>query len=870
METEKPRPQGLLSRDECGLWMKMDSNPVTDHTLVSCGEKPQDETKVPAVIMRYYSVMDDEGADDDFVPPPPPHTAPFLPAEGSTGARVNNSSVTLTKGAAEAAQANDNPRGLDWHHGERQLMASQNKADEVIVSTEQTSKASLSEDSILPKDQIPMEEACYDPTGRRLQENTTGDKESDEEPEGIVILSEGQEKCRETEAGKDKYPKQVPSSIEENSENERHFDKEKESGDVCGLAETDSKLTTENVNCGEVETIAPTESGLRASGDDFESYGPPELFKCDQNMMDSATCQPQVQDVPAEESNGDEEHVDTGSLNYTLTKYNWMRRESGATSVSRLSISEGSEEMATKDKQGDGNSRISTGIQQGEQLLQRLQLLQLRQDASTPESPHASWLVGQETRSETKRVLGTEIYDLKSREAHLTGGDEKEESRFHSIESEGVRTNLRAMENENERKDVEAKAGMSSSTTPVESEHHKIARAEAGDSDDDQSDSWVPADLSQIDPKETSSSQIPFLSSCHRRSVVETCIEMQTLQEAQEKQNLQRAGGVFNLPDNPDVLEIPFKNNILLEPFLTKDGPEQRSDWQFSEQRMKKEISQEMQRELVLVNQGKIPGGYSKGEVRQLRETKLLFETFQQDNTEGLTRHRKPPMKGHVYPSVLERTRSLEMLSFKSCPISRAHSFRLYKETEKHAEILRPMSPTCGSRDKTRSSPFAKPDKHAPLCRSMDSINTDVSTSAVDTRSEIGKGNGAQESPILRGNPFFKLRPALALKPEVEKDIREAKKQEEELRRQICTLYGESRRSGEDGERSRFKPMPDVRKQSRGKLERVWPPPSKKDQMKSEQTQQEPKVHQAGGQRAPLWQRWESGLINGKTSKEKN
>ncbi|KAK9535624.1 hypothetical protein VZT92_007995 [Zoarces viviparus] len=837
METEKNSPHGLLSRDECGLWMKMDSNPVTDHTLGSCREKPQDETKVPAVITRYYSVMDDEGADDDFVPPPPPHTAPFLPAEGSTGARVNNSSVTVTKGAAEATQAKDNPRGLDWHHGERQLMASQNEVDEVIVSTEQTSKASVPEDSILPKDQdqTPMEEACYDPTGIHHQENTTGDEESDEEPEGIVILSEGQEKCRETEAGKDKYPKQVPSSIEENSENETHFDKEKESGDVCGLAETDSKLTTENV---------------------------------DQNTMDSATCQPQVQGVPAEESNGDEEHVDTGSLNYTLTKYNWVRRESGTTSVSRLSISEGSEEMETKDKHGDGSSRISTGIQQGEQLLQRLQLLQLRQDVSTPESPHASWLVGQETRSETKRVLGVEIDDLKSRETHLTGGDEKEESRFHSIESEGARTNLRAME-KNQRKDVEAKAGMSSSTTPVESEHHKIARAEAGDSDDDQSDSWVPAELSQIDPKETSSSQIPFLSFCHRRSVVDTCIEMQTLQEAQEKQNLQRAGGVFNLADNPDVLEIPFKNNISLEPFLTKDGPEQRSDWQFSKQKMKKEISQETQRELVLVNEGKIPGGYSKGEVRQLKETKLLFEAFQQDNTEGPKKHRKPSMKGHVYPSVLERTRSLEMLSLKSCPFSRAYSFRLDKETERHAEILRPMSPTGGSRDKKRSSPYAKPDKHAPLCRSMDSINTDVSTSAVDTRGETRKGNGAQESPILRGNPFFKLRPALALKPEVEKDIREAKKREEELRRQGCTLYGESRRSGEDGERSRFKPIPDVRKQSRGKLELVWPPPSKKDQMKSEQTQ-EPKVHRAGGQRAPLWQRWESGLINGKTSKENN
>ncbi|XP_078140528.1 uncharacterized protein LOC144539441 [Centroberyx gerrardi] len=149
----------------------------------------------------------------------------------------------------------------------------------------------------------------------------------------------------------------------------------------------------------------------------------------------------------------------------------------------------------------------------------------------------------------------------------------------------------------------------------------------------------------------------------------------------------------------------------------------------------------------------------------------------------------------------------------------------------------------------------------------MDSLNTDASTSNVDIGSKL---RNRSQSPILKENPFFKLRPALALKPEVEKDIREAKEREEELRRQRCTLYGETKQNSMEGESSStILTLPDVRKQSKGKLDRIWPPPSKKDQMKSGQTQQEPKGHKAG-QRAPLWQRWESGLINGKPSKENN
>ncbi|XP_022603643.1 uncharacterized protein LOC111223685 [Seriola dumerili] len=845
METRHPRlsPQGQVSQDDGGLWMKMDSGPEAQS--ITSGETPQDESKVilpaHAVNSTYYSVMVVECADDVFIPPPPSFIAPLPPAEGSTGAMVNNSSVTLSNGASDATEAKANPSGLDWHHGEKQLMAAQNKVDEVIASTTQTSKestniASLSNDKdpTPPTDQVQtsMEDAgcltepCRDPSGRHHQDNTSRDRESNEEPGDI---------CRETDAGEDKT----------------------KSEDICGLTETDSKLVTENVDCDGAGTNVPS---VGVKDDDLESRGPPELLKCNQNKMDSATNQPQVSETPAEMTNDDQEHVDTRSLDYNLTKNDWVRRESSSseTPVPRLSTSEGSEE------QGDGNKRIATDIQQGQELLQRLQLVQQRQE------------VDQETRCEENDVFEAEVDDLTASEMKLTRGDEREYSRLHTSMDEGAKANLKEKHEENESTDS-GKARMSFTTMSEQLAGQRITRTDADNSDDDQSDSCVPADSSPVNSHETN--EIRSLSARHQFSAAESSMEKQIQEAGQEKQNLQRAGGILNLADNPDVLEIPFKTNILLEPIPPQVGQGQRSDWQFSEKKMQKEISQEAQRELVLVNQGKIPGGYSKGEVRQLKETKLLFEAFQQDNTEGPTRNRKLPttlIRGHVYPSVLERTRSLEMFSLKSCPIARTNSLRLYESTtserEQSAESLRSKSPTGGTRDKTRLSPYPKQDKQPRLCRSMDSIGTDVSTSAVDTRGKTREGITRQGSPILKHNPFFKLRPALALQPEVEKDIREAKEREEELRRQRCTLYGENRQNSQEEEKSRLtkKLAPDVRHQSRGKLERVWPPPSKQDQMKSEQTQQEPKVHRAGGQKAPLWQRWESGMINGQPSQEKN
>ncbi|KAM7386279.1 hypothetical protein PAMA_009086 [Pampus argenteus] len=800
METTDPIPS-----PQClPVGTEMDLDLVTDNTEMRRGSPSvtSGDNKVvplaPVVITRYYSA-DDEGVDDVFIPsaappPAPSYMAAFLPAGGSTCATESNSSVTLANGAADDTEAKANPNGLELYHVEKQLMAmaAQNKVDEEIIGTAQTSKESMDTVSLCSDSTTPTDPDQTSMEGNH-QDNTTTEDESTGVYEDIG-----------NQTGK-----------KELAESQGDFE---------------DKLMAENVDC-----------------------------KCNQNKTGTATNQTQV---PTEVTNDDEEHVDTRSLNFNLTKCNWLRRESGIseTQVPQLPITEDMSteyvtetlfpEIMRKEQQGNESWRIASEIQQGEQLLQRLQLVQQRQDVDMSESPSTSQQAVQESRGEEKGVLETEVDDLRERRGDLTGEDGKHE---------GAKTNLMEKEKNkrNESEDIETKARMSQSMIPAQPEDQQETNK---------------SDEVRTDTHETSSTQIPFLS------IYQQLSDAETPEAEMGKQNLQRAGGVFNCEDDPDVLEIPFRTNISLEPLSSKVSPGLRRDWQFSEHKMQKEISQEIQREQLLVNQGKMSGGYSKAEVRQLQDTKLLFEAFQQENIEDPTRHVKPAtslMKDHICPTVLERTRSLETLSFKSCSIFRTHSLRVYKsstpEKEKSPENERSKSQTEGSQDKTLLSSYPKQDKHMRLYRSMDSIKTDDSTSAGENSLLTREGNRTQESPILMQNPFFKLRPALALQPEVEKDIREAREREEELRRQRCTLYGENRQNPEDEEKSPFTQtlIPGSKRQSRGKLERVWPPP-KTDQIKSEQTQQEPNVHRAGGQKAPLWQRWESGLINGKPSKEKN
>lgn len=800
MATTKPRPnsQDLDSQDDGVLCIKTDSDPESDHTSCQSAtyeDEPQDELKINTSAITsastYYSIMADADADTVFIQPPP-YTVPLLPEGGSTHTILNNPTVTLTNWAADATEPKANPNGLDRHHGDKQLMAAHRKVDEEKASLVQTSRKSVAllskeKDASVPTDQDKtsmedtggLKETCYNPSQQHQPAKTTGVEESHGMPE--EILTEGHENWRGTEVAKDSFPQQVPSGTEHDYENETQIDKKEDKA-------ISEEIIPENIHCSGVIMSSPT-----LNNNHSETWQPSELCKRNQNWMEEANNQPQPAEIPTQVSNNNEDIADIRCLDHNFTTYSWKRSQSGTEETEpKLTISGHFEETVSAGRQRDESRRIATDIQQGERLLQRLQQVQLRQDVHTLESSHGAREVVQEVRSYEQSVGEIKVEDMTEREESLT--HEREESRL-DVDGEKGEINLtEGVENE-------------SATVLEEPEHHMISPKETSDSesDDDQSDSnCVPVGASHIDPSEITSSPIPSPSLHHRLSAAETAIEKQLHAAAQKKQNLQRAGGVCNLADNPDVLEIPFKTNILLDT-TTVAPPCHRHAWQFSEQKMHKEISQEIQRELVLVNQGKIPGGYSKGEVRQLKETKLLFEAFQQYNMEGPTRHRKSPssvMKGQIYPTVLERTRSLEMFSLKSRPISRAHSLRLHKSNSDMEKSLRSKGPTVGS-NKTCLHPHWKEERNVCLYRSMDSISTNMTTVEAG---KTGHSKTSQESLIITQNPFYKLRPALALQPEVERDIREAKEREEELRRQRCTLYGEDRPRSEDREVSHYTP----------------------------------------------------------------
>lgn len=818
-------------------------------------ENPDSTPHSPTVTPHYYSIMEDEALDEVFIQPP------FLPSSldpegGSTcQAAANYMSVSLR--SSDATAANTNPECLEWHHGERQIMTIHSQENEEMDnaitnfgSVERRSSSASSGIQCVGQDLKLMQDRAVQNSGEKVEESN--EKQDQMEFKAMV--------------------------------------------DVELLEEADLNCACQNLE-----------------GQNLENVIGEDQSKADVSITQNSD--------NSEEDGIDGKLAEGKTLDSELKGYDWVKR----TSVENVEETVTIEHRELNPQEHDStetcqDSSIATEILQGEDLLQRLQLVQQRQelavtcqdtakleqgaarkcsvDGEDPETVQAiqdEELTEQEPKVETPEL--TEHVEHCSN--HNTAGrcDEDCETRNFKNETEISANNDACTHLGQEIKESECKekqivvTDQVTGDTSLEDECPKTEGAdeeeqtcaeEHADSNDEgdsqkiqERTSLSPLSHQKQDRKgsdiETDSwtnENTVLFPSCHRYSAAETHIEKHFHNISQLKKDLQRAEGVLDLSDNPDVLEIPFKSNISLEPLPIRDDTAQSSEWHFSEQKMQKEISQEMQRELVLVNLGKIPGGYSKGESRQMKDTKMLFEEFQQDKTEGPTRIRKPQPSSQIYPSVLERTRSLEMFSHKLSPMLRTHSFRLVSssEKEKHPETFRPQSPSL--RDKARLSPYPKHEKLPRKHKSMDAINMLSPTTAVDKVRNSKEEPVREGSPLLKENPFFKLRPALSLQPEVEKDIREAKKREEELRKQRSSLYGETRQvSKEDGKSTALLQTGSKQKPA-GRLERVWPPPSTKDQSKAEQ--QEARVQRTPGHRAALWQRWESGLINGQTPTSTN
>ncbi|XP_029490996.2 histone-lysine N-methyltransferase, H3 lysine-79 specific-like [Oncorhynchus nerka] len=948
METEpmvSPQsPKGPVSQEDCGLWMEVgckpteDTDMAKDNSSLTSGEKPCEawQAVIPPPPLVSASHPDRMEEDDDVFILSPPCKDPSCPEEGST----TEPNVKVSVGAISVTEAKDNPRSLDGVQSEQP--SSTPVMDKATVTVEEEQQTELKKGGSVditvlterPGSVTPPPTDGYKAVGASSPEQPHPNMETS-------IL-------KETDS--------VPSSQTRESEPERSLD----------------------------NNSHPTHEGTI------------------------------IEPEHTDESNNDvEDMVDGRSLDYNMTKDEWVRRDSASSDVQclqpHLSISRGlsreqvlvpspqSPASEQQEQQEVSSLTVAEDIQQGEQLLHRLHLVQQRQDGQqVPQEPPPAHQVAMKTtnqdtgyqeveqiecrneeeeeeeggsegsgeereqgervqtveveereqgeriqtveveeREQGERVQTVEVEEREQGERVQTVEVEEREQgeRVQTVEVEEREQGERVQTVEVEEKEqgervqtveVEERAAVSEEDTEIpEKEHFETVAGEKAEevqshpsaqlsvqpmvriemecSDDDQSDSGVSTDFSPVGTHDIHTTTAPIMDNKAPPPQKETPIEREIRRSAEREQSLRRSRCMSNTQEGQEVVDIPLmKTPLLAKTLSSKAGPGQGADWQFSEKKMQKEISQEIHRELVLVNMGKIPGVYSKGTVRQMRERKLLFEAFQQGNAEGPTRHRRPlttaglGMRGHVYPSVLERTRSMELVSFKGCPLSRAHSHQLF-DLKAQKEASSGQNPSAENQpaakgaarkvvilesDDTIIAHYPNRDRGAQrLYRSLDclSIGGTVSTEEEHT-DEVRVEQPADEDDILRENPFFKLRPSLAMKPEVERDIREAREREEELRRQRCSLYGEA---GVGGGRpdSTEDPSPDSPttripsstssftasvdgRQSKGKLDRTWPPPNPKSARVNPGQTQEPKVYKAGGQKTPLWQRWEAGMVN--------
>nr|XP_046159900.1 uncharacterized protein LOC123998796 [Oncorhynchus gorbuscha] len=915
METEpmvSPQsPKGPVSQEDCGLWMEVgckpteDTDMAKDNSSLTSGEKPCEawQAVIPPPPLVSASHPDRMEEDDDVFILSPPCKDPSCPEEGST--------TEPNVGAISVTEAKENPRSLDGVQSEQP--SSTPVMDKATVTVEEEQQTELKKGGsvdITVLTEIPGS-VTPPPTDRYKAVGASSPEQPHPNMETSIL--------KETHS--------VPSSQTRESEPEHSLD----------------------------NNSHPTHEGTI------------------------------IEPEHTDETNNDvEDMVDGRSLDYDMTKDEWVRRDSASSDVQclqpHLSISRGlsREQVLVPSPQSPASEQqeqqvssltVAEDIQQGEQLLHRLHLVQQRQDGQqVPQEPPPAHQVAMKTtnqdtgyqeveqiecrkeeeeeeeggsegsgeeREQGERVQTVEVEEREQGERVQTVEVEEREQgeRVQTVEveereqGEGVQTVEVEERDQGERVqtvEVEERAAVSEEDTEIPEKQHietvagekaeeaqshpsaqlsvqPMVRIEMECSDDDQSDSGVSTDFSPVSTHEIHTTTAPIMDNKAPPPQKETPIEREIRRSAEREQSLRRSRCMSNTQEGQEVVDIPLmKTPLLAKTLSSKAGPGQGADWQFSEKKMQKEISQEIHRELVLVNLGKIPGVYSKGTVRQMSERKLLFEAFQQGNAEGPTRHRRPlttaglGMRGHVYPSVLERTRSMELVSFKGCPLSRAHSHQLF-DLKAQKEANSGQNPSAENQpaakgaarkvvilesDDTIIAHYPNRDRGAQrLYRSLDclSIGGTVSTEEEHT-DEVRVEQPGDEDDILRENPFFKLRPSLAMKPEVERDIREAREREEELRRQRCSLYGEAGVGGgrPDGTEDPSPDSPTTRipsstssftasvdgRQSKGKLDRTWPPPNPKSARVNPGQTQEPKVYKAGGQKTPLWQRWEAGMVN--------
>ncbi|XP_016304586.1 mitotic interactor and substrate of PLK1-like [Sinocyclocheilus anshuiensis] len=635
--------------------------------------------------------------------------------------------------------------------------------------------------------------------------------------------------------------------------------------------------------------------------------------------------------------NSEEQNIDCKPVDSATTRDQWVRRDSRdepsnltySRSSSKCLLSETEHSSSTQSESTTDPVVNAENIQQGElevnnpSSLNENEVVQqvcgadppLETVAGEPTNPEQanSACISTEVKEPLIMPQGRRNSKREEREGGETGEERKQTVCFTETGGTGGKQLGEVKDQRQERENNGQRAESQSNTKPHLGEG-KVNRMQVYHFDDSQSDSGVSADFSPnstTDVLEGHDNEAPQPSESPPN---ETPIEREIRLTMKREQSLRRSRGLCDTTDRTnEFVEIPLRRPILSQDPQIRHNPSHGKDRQFAGKKMQKEISAETEREKVLVELGRLPGFYDKGTEVQLQEKKQLFESFQEPKESVATRS--------ASNSTAESAAGIQEVDSAADVKQRLMQFSQNSPTP---PATAQYGGTNGNPPAARGPGLSEGIKGQIIIIESNAIPTTVggpnggykTTSWTDggsvkemnsagVRASSDEPVRARQSPNLEGiededlslvkeNPFFKLRSSMSLQSQVELDIKEAKKREQELQRQRNSLYGgtamytdegsgtgmdlrtEIRVKEERGTSSQEIPPPQWTnltpagrqsetlttttsvRQSTGKLDLTWPPPqSDEDQRQlSETTVTIPR------QRNPLLERWESGIVN--------
>ncbi|XP_051996172.1 uncharacterized protein LOC127653522 [Xyrauchen texanus] len=644
--------------------------------------------------------------------------------------------------------------------------------------------------------------------------------------------------------------------------------------------------------------------------------------------------------------NSKEQNIDYKPVDFATTKKQWVRRDSCNdeppnlvewSKISSKSLMKHNPSQSTQSQsifmsdtvqQGEFDMNNPRALNENEAVQQVCgAALPLDTVAGEPANPEQGSPACSSTEVKEPLIMteGGRDIEREERECGETGEERKQTVCVtETSETKGERQG----EIKDQGQERDNKGQRKTDSKPNTNPHLGEGRVNRMDFDDSQSDSGLSTDFSPSSTTDVSECPVNVSAPEPVESPSnETPIEREIRLAMKREQSLRRSRGMDNTTDRTnEFVEIPTRRPIFSQDLLLKPNQSQGKDRQFAGKKMQQEISAEAEREKVLVELGRLPGFYDKGKEVQLQEKRQLFEAFQEpkESVPFLSR-RSNSINVESSSGILEADPPLEIRQSQNSPTPPAMTPQGAPNSNQPAsrgpgltegikgqiiiiESSNSIPTTVGvSNGSIRSSYNTAPWTDGGSLKVMHSAGP----VRASPRQQLNVENENDEDSItVKENPFFKLRSSMSLRPEVEKDIKEAKERERELQRQRNRHYGGApmdvdaesipgmdlvakgekmeRKASESGvTQSSSKEMPSPTpqhsnltpagrqsdqfsttmsvQQSTGKLDLTWPPP----QACEEQRQQSEKTLKIPRQRNPLLERWESGMVNGHMNNNK-